>query len=532
MSTVLKDSIERRLGLLEDANASPEFRSLVMAYSRLDVVAWVNDWVWTTDPRKSPSRMPFDLFPKQEEFLLWLNDRYELKDDAIAEKSRDVGFTWLCAAWMIHRWLFYPDFKGTFGSRKSDLVDRLGDPDSIFEKMRLLLRSLPWWMLPSRWRDNELRLFNLDNGSIITGEGGDQMGRGGRSSIYITDEAAFIPRAEKVDAAVSANSDCKIKVSTPNGPGNTFYRQRFSGNFSVFTFDWKDDPRKNHWELKDESGSVIATGQGRDAPIGAVYPWYEKQKRDLDSVVLAQEVDLNYMAAVEGICIPHEWVLAAVELCDRLELPRRGQRTAGLDVADGGKDSTVLITRIGPIVEDIIDRREGNTALTTYWADDHCNSLKVDLLNYDAIGPGANVGGLLSLKEGLRYRLFGVIGGASCTDMVWSQFGDKASEDIFINLRAELWWLLRRRFEKTFEFVNGDAVYPLDELISIPNHATLIAQLSQPLKRYNDTGKIAIESKAEMAKRGVGSPDFADALVYAFAPDLTPVWGVSQASWG
>lgn len=526
----LEDSIRRRLRLLDACNSDPALRAIVLAHCKRDPVTFCNDWVWTVDPRRSPSTLPFDLFPRQADFLNWLTDRYNGKDDALAEKSRDVGFTWLCDVWMLHRWLFYSGFKGTFGSRKKTLVDRLGDPDTIFEKMRLILRSLPAWMVP-RYQDNELKLINLNNGSIITGEGGDNMGRGGRSSIYITDEAAFVERAEKVDAAVSANSDCKIKVSTPNGPGNVYYRQRFSGNFPVFSFNWKDDPRKNHWILRDEQGEVIASGQGKEAPIGAIYPWYEKQKKTLDPVILAQEIDLDYMASIEGVCIPHEWVLAAVELHERLSFPHTGKRAAGLDIADGGKNSNVLIVRDGPVVETIEEWKSGNTTQTAYKARDFCNQWGVKLLHYDAIGVGAGVGGTLSSIERLPFRVNGINGGSSPSETVWEQFDHQISKELFTNLRAELWWLLRRRFEKTFEFVNEEATYPIDELISIPNHPLLIAQLSQPLRRYTDTGKTQIESKDEMAKRGVESPDFADALVYAFALDSAPVWGVSEAAW-
>jgi hypothetical protein len=85
-------------------------------------------------------------------------------------------------------------------------------------------------------------------------------------------------------------------------------------------------------------------------------------------------------------------------------------------------------------------------------------------------------------------------------------------------------WTLRERFRKTYEHtqhlagVQGFQAHPLDELISIPNNSDLIAQLSQPLYKTSSNGKILIESKADMAKRGVKSPDYFDSLAYAFAP--------------
>ena len=46
-----------------------------------------------------------------------------------------------------------------------------------------------------------------------------------------------------------------------------------------------------------------------------------------------------------------------------------------------------------------------------------------------------------------------------------------------------------------------------------------------PLGQHTDTGKTRLESKAHMAMRGVASPDYADALVYAFAE------GVRGTGW-
>jgi phage terminase large subunit len=123
--------------------------------------------------------------------------------------------------------------------------------------------------------------------------------------------------------------------------------------------------------------------------------------------------------------------------------------------------------------------------------------------------------------SGLGFTARAINVGDPPTDARWPD--GKTSKERFRNLRAELWWKLRERFEKTFAYVmyiSGDdngINYPVDELISIPEHSELIAQLSLPLYFYTDTGKIQIESKKDMQKRGVSSPDFADALVLAFA---------------
>lgn len=457
-----------------------------------DVAYWFDTYVWTYNPKLPPNDrwLPFKLWPKQREYLQWLQERQRQQEDGVVEKSRDVGMTWLNIGYLIHAWLFEPDFKGAIGSRKEDLVDSLGNPDSIFEKGRMILRKLPPWMLPNGFREREhamfCRLVNPENGSVISGEAGDNIGRGGRNSLYFVDEAAFIERSERVDAALSANADCKIHVSTPNGQGNAFYRKRFSGEYPVFTFRWQDDPRKTP-------------------------EWYALQVKKLDPVAVAQEIDIDYTASLEGVIIPAKWIQAAVGL----ELPRSEVCRAGLDVAAGGRNKTVFIARRGPVVTWIDSTAEANTTLTANWAIELAEKFQAAVVAFDGVGVGAGVGSTFALREETDFTPLAIMSGEPASDRVWPD--ERTSRERFLNLRAELWWLLRTRFEKTYEHVNGLAEHPLDELISIPRNDTLIAQLSTPLYFRTEAGKIRVESKEAMKKRGVDSPDYADALVYAFS---------------
>lgn len=517
----LAEAIRERVERFESTQEDLDLQAQILDRCRNDPSYFISTWVWTYDPRRRPSNMPFLLFPKQEDFITWLQTRVANDEDGLVEKSRDAGLSWLCISYAVWQWLFVPSSKITFGSRKADLVDSLGNPDSLFEKIRILLKNLPEWMRPDDYSDNELRFTNRDNGSTITGEAGDNMGRGGRSTLYFLDEFAFVERAHKVDAAVSENSEVKIYVSTPNGNGNPFAKKRHSGAYPVFNIHWKDDPRKNYWELKDAANNIVSTGRGWDAPPGAKYPWYEGRKAKLDSVVLAQEVDINYSASIEGVCIPAEWVQAAINL----RLPPAGRTVAGLDIADEGKNKNVLIVAKGPVVTAIEDWSEGNTTQTAWKARELGNTHGIKHLAYDAIGVGSGVGGTLKSADHLTFTIAGVNGGDSPSETRWSEFDNRTSQEMFRNLRAELWWLLRRRFEKTYEHVNKLAEYPIDELISIPNHPELISQLSQPLRRFNESGKIVIESKEDMKKRGVSSPDYADALCYCFSRNTVKTLG-------
>jgi phage terminase large subunit len=487
------------LELVRKIGSDRRRQALALAVCANDPVYWVNQFVWTYDPRERVATIPFDLFPRQEEFLLWLVQREELQEGGLAEKSRDVGFTWLCCAFMLHRWLFRDGFQGGFGSRKLGLVDTLGDPSSIFEKLRIILRNLPAWMMPAgfSWtdHDNLCKLLNPANGASLTGEGGDNIGRGGRASVYVVDEAAFLERARTIDAALSQTSRCKIYVSTPNGSGNPFFTKRFSGKYPVFTFRWQDDPRKDQ-------------------------AWYQAQCDKYDPVTVAQEIDIDYTASIEGITIPAKWVMAAVDLAlpgDPEPYEPDGPIVAGYDVAEDGKDKNVIISRQGPLVLSVVDWSQLNTTQSAHRAADEAERLDVSRLFYDCVGVGAGIRGTLdSSDRKLRFAPEGINGGESPTQTRWP--GGKRSCDLFINLRAELWWILRARFEKAFEYRELGIAHPASEMISIPNHSQLIADLSLPISTKTESGKIRLESKKDMRARGIKSPDFGDALAYAYAP--------------
>jgi phage terminase large subunit len=451
---------------------------------------FVGQWCYTVDPRDL-SVWPFDPFPRQLEFLAWLQDRERRQESGLVEKSRDMGVTWLCCAYALHGWLFRPNFACGFGSRKLELVDRLGDLDSIIEKVRYMLYGLPRQLVPPGFRrkdhDNLARLVNPDNGSSVTGEGGDHIGRGGRKTLYFVDEAAFLERPDQVERSLSETTRVRVDVSTPNGPGNPFARKRFGGKVPVFTLHALDDPRKGP-------------------------AWYAKRKTELDPVTFAQEVDIDYSASVEGICVPAAWVRAAVGL----DLPESGPVVAGLDVAEDGPDRSVLVCRRGPVVRPPVDWGRLNTTQTAWRARDEAVLAGASAVNYDVVGVGAGVRGTWASADRLPFVPVAVNGGSTPTPTRWPD--GRTSKEKFANLSAELWWLLRCRFERAYEYRELRTRHPAEEMISIPNHPQLIAELSSRLYFHTSVGKIALEDKKAMRRRGVKSPDFADALALSFLP--------------
>ena len=498
---------------------------------RTDPVHWFNHWIWTYDPRGMsyglPANLPFVLRPKQVELVDWLLERENTQTHGLIEKSRDEGMSYVVLGFFLHRWLFVEGFAGGVGSRKEELVDKKGDPKTLFHKIRDMFSKMPDWMKPKGFiekvHDNYMRIINPDNGATITGEAGDNIGRGGRTTMYFLDEWAFVERQEAVDAAISQNTNVHIKGSTPNGIGDRFHQDRFSGRYSVFTMPWRENPDKN-W-------TVIYNGK-------EIHPWYEKQLATLDDVVLAQEVDINYAASVEGVLIPSAWVQLSIDAHLKLGIDPTGDRIGGLDVADEGKDKNSLVCRHG-IVMDYLDTWSGkgdDIFGTTQRAMDISIKRSIDTLFYDADGLGAGCRGdsrvinELQREKGLpEVDVQPFRGSGAVHDPDGQMVESRLNKDFFANLKAQSWWSLRLRFQETFRALEGREYDP-DMIISLSSKdidpkelALLTTELSQPTYTKNGVGKILVNKQPD----GTASPNRADGVMICFNPQVSflSVWG-------
>lgn len=539
-------SIDRRLLKLAELSDLPEsasekqwdalrrLRHLENELCAIDTKYWFNTWVWTYNPKlvgsASSPWLPMDLFPRQEEMVDWIEARSEHKEDGHLVKSRDIGFTWVCGGIALKKWLYVDGYKANFGSRKAEYVDKIGDPDSIFEKIRLLLRGLPHWMRPgdNSVSDNHMLLVNHARGSIVRGESGDEMGRGGRSTDAFYDEFGFVQQQDSVDAASSANSECRIFGSTVNGQNNLFYTMQTGDRFrddQKFRFHWSDDPRK--------ANGIVTL------PDGTVESWERNTRRRMDAWKFGSEYDCDFSASVEGICIPAAWVESAKKLRTLVhyEPPVRG--VAGGDVGGGGSGKSVVVARFGALVVAPKSWGHGDTIKTASDMLAYCKEIRLPLrkdgyqcevkvLNYDSVGVGKGTQDALK-RHVTKIVTRGVNVGTEPSDHKWPD--GETSKEKFFNLKAELWWKTRSRFKKSHEkvlFLDGDLEngfdHPIEECIILPSDKNpdalkMATQLSQvKVDTDAESGKIVIQSKKSLKKDKVPSPDHADALVMTEAP--------------
>lgn len=521
----LRDSIERRLRRALELENNPRAQEVELELCRRDNLYWFDNWAWTYNPKTAgsgvPAYLPFDLFPRQRELVHFLDERLALVEDGAIPKSRDIGFTWVAGGYALHKWRFIPGFKTTFGSRKGELVDRIGDPDCIFEKIRMLLRSLPRWMWPVGFNplrhDNSMLLINPDNENTIRGEGGDEMGRGGRSTMYVLDEFAFVERAARVEAATSGNTDVRIYASSANGPGGEFHGklagERALEQRQIFYYHYRDDPRKTP-------------------------EWATKKKKTMEEWMWASEYEIDFTASVEGICIPGKWVEASTRLLEvlakhKIKFEPSVEGIVGNDVG-AGKAKSVAIARFGGIIAMPESWGDPDTTETAFRALDYCEKTKlvrsdgtecrVKKMRFDEVGVGKGVLSTLTHHKREGITTTPINSGSKPSETLWPD--GKNSQEKFFNLKAEVWFLARQLYKNTYEMVRflegleGGERHEISDLISTPRAATtFITQLSSVKWFRRENGLIIIESKEQLKQRNIASPDQADAFMLTLVPD-------------
>ncbi len=358
---------------------NPERLPAIKEYYRLNIAQFITDWGVTYDPRNLeidlPALIPFILFPKQEEWIddfLWC---WKNRKPFLTEKTRDTGLSWLSIATACSICLFNDGIVAGFGSRKEEYVDKIGAPKSLFYKARMFLQYLPVEFrggFDLKKNAPHMRISIPNTGSIITGESGDGIGRGDRTSFYFVDESAFLERPQLVEASLSATTNCRVDISTPNGSDNPFAIKANSGKIKKCTVHWRDDPRKDQ-------------------------EWYDKQREELDPVTVAQEIDIDYNASKEGIIIPSSWVQSAIDAHKKLGIEPTGERLGSFDVADRGVDRNCFSGRHGIHLE-YLESWSGKDATDDIFESVEkvfmiCDTEDYDSFYYDADGLGAGVRG-------------------------------------------------------------------------------------------------------------------------------------------
>ncbi len=269
-------------------------------------------------------------------------------------------------------------------------------------------------------------------------------------------------------------------------------------NFTAFGITL-DDIRRGSWKAKitgDLPAPYLITPEW---VADKWLKWCGGSEAGEDNPLWVSRVLGKFPTKANDTLIPLSWIEAA----QMRKLPDGEPVVLGCDIARHGADETVIVLRRGPVAKVHRTTRQEDTMQTTGRIISALEETQATEARIDADGLGAGVYDRLNEqgKPAIEMR-----SGFAATD-----------PEHFLNARAEWFWGLRERFEV------GD--------IAIDGDEDLAAQLSSIKYKFTSRGQIQIESKEEMKRRGLHSPDRADALMLAFAAveSVSPVgWGTSR----
>ena len=307
------------------------------------------------------------------------------------------------------------------------------------------------------------------------------------SVLLICDEASGVPEQvyESAGGSMSAHRASMVLAGNPVRSSGYFYDtfHKLSERWKTFHVSCEATARVSEDYIEE-----CRVRYGEESNVYRVRVLGEFPRGD-DDTVIAQE-------------------LITEAISRDVEPTPFGPTVWGVDVARFGSDSSALCKRKGnAITEPIRLWRNLDTMQLTgaVKAEYDSTDEKPMEIFVDSIGLGAGV--VDRLRE-LGLPAYGINVAES-----------PALGTQYMNLRSELWY-------KAKAWLEGRDV-------RLPRDPTLKAELATVRYSYTSSGRVKIESKGELKKRGVASPDSADAFVLTFASDAgTAIGGRSSRHTG
>jgi phage terminase large subunit len=304
--------------------------------------------------------------------------------------------------------------------------------------------------------------------------------------LLLADEASGVPEAvfEAASGSMSGHNATTVLTGNPTRNTGFFYdtHNRLKDDWYTMHVSCVTSPR-----VSDDFVEDMKRRYGEDSPAYHV------------------RVLGNFPPSEEDTVIPVALIDHAMN--NAIKIHEDTRTVWGLDVARQGGDSSVLAKRQGPVVHPLtvwrnLDLMQLSGAVKAEY-DMLAPSKRPSEIIVDSNGFGAGV--LDRLRElGLPAR------GLNVSERAMAK-------DTYLNLRAELWF-------KTKAWLEG-----MD--VQLPKDDALWAELAAPRYHFTSSGKIQVESKESMKKRGVRSPDRADAVCLCLGGDhTTMVYGMSASS--
>lgn len=303
-----------------------------------------------------------------------------------------------------------------------------------------------------------------------------------RYVLVILDEAGGIPLWlwNGVDSIVTNEGARVLAIGNPDSAGTQFEKVcRPGSGWNVVRIDGYQTPNFTGEQVPEALAEGLLSKT-----------WVEERcKRwGVNSAIFQSKVRGVFPKAADDLIISPALVSSARERDlsgDAIADPGH----YGWDIARYGSDETVGYLNRAGMVRLIYSKHKQDTATTTDDIDHEIARHTDRASHIDHVGVGAGVYDRLRKRE-RRVHGFGA--------------GERALDPRrFVNRRSEAWWALREAFE--------EGLVDLD-----PEDDELASQLQAPKWSRDARGRVVLESKDDMKKRGVESPDRADAVVMSF----------------
>ncbi len=407
--------------------------------------------------------------------------------------SHGVGKTWVAAACGL--WWVYCHAPSALVSTAPTTrqVEKLlwGEINTLWKRARLPGTQKP---LPGRCLTMELQASLRQTGYGFSTDDPDYFaGWHAQHLLVIVEEAAGVPDSIfQVIQGTLTSAHCRLLlIANPTRTTGYFFASHQSDQWSKLQVAAPDTPN-----------FAVPPGEPAPLPWLVTREWTDDRRREwgADSDAYRVRVLGQFPRAAGDTLIAWEWCEAA-QLAEPQVTRSAADVVMGVDVARYGDCESVAALRIGPALV-ALERWSGADLMQS------CGKIVALIREYapervtlDDIGVGGGVKDRLTeLQEA---------GEAGLADVEITGFpaGSPPLENdgLHLNRRAEGYGGLRDRLRDGALFLPADC-------------DTLKSQLCSLKADYDSQGRLKIESKEKLRRRGLPSPDQADAVMMCFAP--------------
>lgn len=427
---------------------------------------------------------------------------------AIVLKGRQQGMSTMIGARFAHKVITKRGMKAFILTHEQEATTNL------FEITKRYIDNLPGKLCPKPDASaaNKLYFKSFDSGYAVGTAGNKAVGRSQTIQLLHGSECAYWPHPEEhakgVLQAVSRENGTEIIIeSTANGIGNYFHRiwqsaiQGESEYLPIFVpWYWQDEytaPIKNK-DWSDEEIKLLEA-YGPDGLTEEHLAWRRLKIAEFSndpeqgSNSFKSEFPFtweeSFRSPIDNVFINSTMVTKArhtkVTDCDDIAL------IIGVDPAIGDNDRTAIVRRKGRRVYGLDIWKNHNTMETVGRLANIIDEERPHKVYIDVIGIGAGI------VDRLHERGYWMVEGINVAN--------RAAERLkYHNKRAELWAAAK-------EYIDGELP------VELPDNDMLHGELCNVGYKSDSSGRLQIESKDDIKKRGLPSPDCADAFCLTHA---------------